>query len=101
MAHEQVNYIMVEFENDDLSSPIIRDIFYSVLDEKSNQDSKEDVVIRAKNLKLEATDKISIQCGNTKIDLNSTSRGLELKGENVTSTANNRNRIRGGHISLN
>ncbi len=100
-ALDSVQYILIEFEANNMEKPVIMDIFYSVLDKKIDQPEEKELMIKGKKLTFKASEGIYLECGDTKITLECDRRGISMRGENVTSTAANRNRIRGGHVSLN
>ncbi len=100
-AVEFVRYILIEFEANDLTQPLIVDIFYSVLDGKTDRLEEKEIVLAGKKLTFKASEKIVLECGDTKITLEPNRRGIDMRSENITETAANRHRIRGGHVSLN
>lgn len=93
--------IKVEFAANEIERPVVADIFYSILDKGTDRLADKELMITSKKLSFKASESISLECGDTKITLENNRRGINLHGENVTSTAANHNRIRGGHVSLN
>ncbi len=68
--------------------------------EQKNTDDK-DIYIRGKTIVFDADTKIVLKSGNACATLTAENGNFSLKGENIESSANLNNRIKGASVSLN
>lgn len=85
----------IEFINNNLSAPMITDIFFSLLNET------DELILRAKNIVIEASQMLVVQSGETQTCYNAKEKRITTKAKYITSQAEKAQKIQGGTISLN
>jgi len=99
--------ILLNFENDDLSCPIIVGILQQTpvdmdYDDPPELDRKEvrDVLIDGEKLFLDAKKEIEIRCGKSALILKADGKVI-IKGEQIVSRARKVNKIKGAAVKIN
>lgn len=99
--------VLLGFENNDPSFPIIIDTLYSLLDEITEQSGNvlevqtpEEVTVDRKRLIFDAEEEIVLRCGEASITLTSAGKVL-IKGSYLISRSSGANRIKGGSVQIN
>ncbi|EPM5662971.1 hypothetical protein ACTNLV_003872 [Vibrio alginolyticus] len=85
----------VEFLNDDLSLPLVTDIFFSILDDS------EEFVLRAKKMVIETEQELIVRSGETETRYSGRDGRITTKAKYVTSQAEKAQKIQGGTIAIN
>jgi hypothetical protein len=102
-ALDYVLDVRLDFEDRNAAKPIITDIYYSIMNDHRPEEAfvDRDIVIKGRRIILEGNDKIVIKSGGAVTVYDAKSDGCVTKAKNVSSTATQTNRIRGGNINLN
>ncbi|WP_260260654.1 hypothetical protein [Vibrio intestinalis] len=85
----------IEFINQDLSLPLVTDIFFSILDDS------DEYVLRAKKMVIEAEQELIIKSGDTETRYSGRDGRVTTKAKYVTSQAEKAQKIQGGTIAIN
>ncbi|KLN63049.1 MULTISPECIES: hypothetical protein [Vibrio] len=85
----------IEFLNDDLSLPLVTDIFFSILDES------EEFTLRAKKMVIETEQELIVKSGDTQTRYSGRDGRITTKAKYVTSQAEKAQKIQGGTIAIN
>lgn len=99
--------VLLAFERNDPSCPVIIDTLYSLLDEITEQSgtvleaqTPEEVAIDRKRLIFDAEEEIVLRCGEASITLTSAGKVL-IKGSYLISRSSGANRIKGSSVQIN
>lgn len=98
--------VLILFENNDSSRPIIIDTLSSLIDEIAHTESvelkenPEDVTIDGKTITFDAQEDVVIRCGQGSITVNKSGK-IILKGTNLLSRSSGSNRIKGASVNIN
>ncbi len=99
--------VLLFFENNDLTRPVIVDTMYSLIAEIMETskivleaEKPKEVMIDGKRISFEAEEEIVLECGKASITLTKAGK-IIIKGEYVLSHSSGENRIRGGSVSIN
>ncbi|MYM59581.1 hypothetical protein GTG28_10150 [Vibrio sp. OCN044] len=84
----------IDFMNGDLSTPIVRDIYFSVL-------AKDELVISAKHVVLKGTEEVVIGSGSAKTKFSGNDGRITTEADYITTNAQKSNKIQGEKITLN
>ncbi|MDK9784298.1 hypothetical protein KIT90_23210 [Vibrio sp. B172a] len=85
----------IEFLNDDLSLPLVTDIFFSILDDS------DEFVLRAKKMVIETEQELIVRSGETETRYSGRDGRITTKAKYVTSQAEKAQKIQGGTIAIN
>ncbi|MCG8333995.1 MAG: hypothetical protein MJE63_05730 [Proteobacteria bacterium] len=104
MFKNKIDSVKIEFLEGNPAKPIIRDLFFSV-NEMNRSDSKaledKQVKVEADEIVLKGNKRIIIQCGETKTIFKADGSKIIQEADQITSSAQVTNKIKGGSISLN
>lgn len=98
--------VLILFENNDPSRPIIIDTLSSLIDEITHaepaelKEKPEDVIIDGKKITFDAQEEVVIKCGQGSILVNKNGK-IILKGTNLLSRSSGSNRIKGASVNIN
>lgn len=99
--------VLLVFQNNNPSLPVILDLMHSLIDEIARAESKDEdspkvseLAIDGERLTLEGKQEIVLTCGKASITLTKAGKVL-IKGEYVLSHSSGENRLRGGSVSIN
>ncbi len=99
--------VLLNFENDDLSCPIIVGILQQRPVDRDHDDAPEldrkevrDVLIDGEKLLLNAKNEIEIRCGKSALILKADGKVI-IKGEQIVSRARKVNKIKGASVKIN
>ncbi|MFY2509271.1 hypothetical protein ACN3E9_13515 [Vibrio pectenicida] len=84
----------IEFMNTDPSLPILTDVYFSFLEQKS-------LIIKAEKIILEGTKEVTLKSKNTSTHYDGRSGRVTTKADYITSQAERSNKIQGKKIDLN
>ncbi|MDN3611786.1 DUF6484 domain-containing protein [Vibrio ostreicida] len=85
----------INFVGGDISLPIVTDVFYSMLQEE------QDIVFRAKSMRFETSQEVTLASGDTQISLNGRDGRVTTKAKYVTSQADKAQKIQGATVAIN
>ncbi|MBW3698165.1 hypothetical protein EK599_21045 [Vibrio sp. T187] len=85
----------IEFLNQDISLPIVTDIFFSLMDDS------DELVLRAKKLVIETEQELIVRSGETETRYSGRDGRVTTKAKYVTSQAEKAHKIQGGTIAIN
>jgi hypothetical protein len=85
----------IEFLNQDMSLPIVTDIFFSLLDDS------DELVLRAKKMVIETDQELIVRSGETETRYSGRDGRITTKAKYVTSQAEKAQKIQGGTIAIN
>lgn len=85
----------IDFINGDINTPIVTDIFFSLLNET------DELILRAKNIVIEAVEELVVRSGETQTRYSARDKRITTKAKYITSQAEKAQKIQGGTISLN
>lgn len=105
-ASQQALEVKLEFENGDPRFPIIRDIFYSILNKTNKKQEQPDnknreIHLKGKRIVIEGETEIVIKSGKASTTWLAKEGKLVERAERVRSTAKINQRIEGGTVSIN
>ena len=99
--------VLLAFERNDPSCPVIIDTLYSLLDEITEESgtvleaqTPEEITIDRKRIIFDAQEEIVLRCGEASITLTSAGKVL-IKGSYLISRSTGANRIKGGSVQIN
>ncbi len=98
--------VLLVFENDDATMPIIIDLLYSEIDQAESQihvleaDSVDDVEVDGKRLLFNAENEIVLNCGKSSITLTRAGK-IILRGTYLLNRSSGVNMIKGASIKIN
>ena len=93
-TRERIKAAKIEFFNGDPNKPILKEIYYT-------GSADESIHLKAKTLILEGTQKVVIKSGDVQKIFDGKYGELKEKADNITSSAKECNKIRGGSVTLN
>lgn len=85
----------IEFLNNDMSLPILTNIFFSVLDDDNP------IVLKGKSIIIEAEHEVIIKSGKTQTKYSGRDGRVTTQAKHITSQAEKANKIQGSTISVN
>ncbi|MDA9556566.1 hypothetical protein N9R79_03550 [Vibrio sp.] len=85
----------VEFEDNNVTQPIVTNIYFSILEEEQA------LTLRAKTICIQADEKLILKSGNATSELISRGGRIKSSAKYITSQAEMTNSIEGGSIALN
>ncbi|WP_341659251.1 hypothetical protein [Vibrio sp.] len=84
----------IEFMEGDLSAPIVRDIYFSLM-------AKDELIISAERVILEGKEEVVIGSGSAKTKLSGNDGRITTEADYITSNAQKSNKIQGEKVTLN
>lgn len=105
-GHLEGREVLLAFDNNDLSRPVIIDTMYNIIEEivessvTLETQTAKDQNIANKRVSIDAEEDIVLQCGKASITLTKAGKIL-IQGEYVLSNSKGANKIKGGSIHLN
>lgn len=85
----------IEFQNDELSLPLVTDIFFSVVEDANT------LTFHAKKMLIEAEQELVVKSGEAEVRYSGRHGGVTTNAKYITSKADKTHKIQGGTISIN
>lgn len=85
----------IEFINQDISLPVVTDVFFSMLDDGN------ELVIRAEKMTIETSQELIVKSGETQTRYSGRDGRITTQAKYVTSQAEKAQKIQGGTIAIN
>lgn len=95
--------VLLQFMDDDPTQPVILGLLSSTVTDKCFRHvspQSESQTVMARDLDFSAANSVSIRCGRSQILMDKFGK-IVVKGCNILTRASDRNRIKGGSVSLN
>jgi len=85
----------IEFINQDVSLPVVTDIFFSMLNDG------DEVIIRAEKMTIETSQELIVKSGDTQTRYSGRDDRITTQAKYVTSQAEKAQKIQGGTVAIN
>ena len=100
-AIDYVLDVKLEFENNNPATPVITNVYYSILDNTSEDMEPGDIHIKGKRIIIEGETEIVIKSGDVSTTYAAQGGKLVSKAVDIISEALHNNKVRGASIKLN
>jgi len=104
LFYHKIDSVKLEFLNGNPTKPIIRDLFYSTNEinrSKSNWLADKVIELEADEIILRSSKRLVLQCGSTKTVYDAERGEITQEADQIKSSANKNNRVKGGTVLLN
>ncbi|KJY87229.1 MULTISPECIES: hypothetical protein [Vibrio] len=85
----------IEFVNQDISLPIVTDVFFSMLSED------QEIILRAEKMTIETNQELTLKSGDTQTRYSGRDGRVTTEAKYVTSQAEKAQKIQGGTVAIN